>query len=49
MALADGADMIATGHYSKVIKGELHVAENADKDQTYFLYRVTSDARFQKP
>lgn len=43
-ALADGADMIATGHYAKVINGELHVAENADKDQSYFLYRVTADA-----
>lgn len=43
-ALADGADMIATGHYSKVKDGQLHVAANADKDQSYFLYRVTEDA-----
>lgn len=42
--LNDGADMIATGHYAKTQNGELHVAANADKDQTYFLYRVTSDA-----
>ena len=43
-ALNDGADMIATGHYSKVIDGKLYVAENVEKDQTYFLYRVTEDA-----
>lgn len=52
-ALADGADMIATGHYARIkpsVKtagsgtAELHVAANASKDQTYFLYRVTSQA-----
>ena len=43
-ALEDGADMIATGHYSRVIDNELHVAANIDKDQSYFLYRVTADA-----
>lgn len=49
--LEDGADMIATGHYAKVVHSaesivhsELHVAANADKDQTYFLYRVTEQA-----
>lgn len=50
-ALERGADMIATGHYAKVVKSEvspsqceLQVAANADKDQTYFLYRVSQDA-----
>lgn len=43
-ALQDGADAIATGHYAKVKNGELLVAEDAAKDQTYFLYRVTKDA-----
>lgn len=51
-ALADGADMIATGHYAKIesssegqeSKTELHMAANREKDQTYFLYRVTEDA-----
>jgi tRNA-specific 2-thiouridylase len=43
--LNDGADMIATGHYARVMPGgELHTAANVDKDQTYFLYRVTEDA-----
>lgn len=43
-ALADGADMVATGHYAKTKNGKLFAAENKDKDQTYFLYRVTEEA-----
>lgn len=43
-ALDDGADMIATGHYARVSDGQLLTAANADKDQTYFLYRVSEDA-----
>lgn len=56
-ALADGADLIATGHYARVRgvgareEGQaggrsamLCTAMNADKDQTYFLYRVTGQA-----
>lgn len=43
-ALDDGADMIATGHYAKVSDGQLLVADNNDKDQTYFLYRVKEEA-----
>jgi tRNA-specific 2-thiouridylase len=47
-ALDDGADMIATGHYSRVIhdsdQAELQVAANSDKDQSYFLYRVSQEA-----
>lgn len=42
--LADGADLIATGHYARTENGELHTAANVEKDQTYFLYRVTQDA-----
>lgn len=42
--LEDGADFIATGHYAKVEKGRLMTAANTEKDQTYFLYRVTEDA-----
>jgi tRNA-specific 2-thiouridylase len=44
LSLENGADMIATGHYAKTENGKLIVAEDANKDQTYFLYRVTSDA-----
>jgi tRNA-specific 2-thiouridylase len=43
-ALEDGADMIATGHYARVGNGILKMAEDANKDQTYFLYRVTGKA-----
>jgi tRNA-specific 2-thiouridylase len=43
-ALADGADMIATGHYARIQDGQLLTAKNTDKDQTYFLYSVSEDA-----
>lgn len=43
-ALEDGADMIATGHYARIKDGRLLTAANTDKDQTYFLYRVTEEA-----
>lgn len=43
-ALEDGADMIATGHYARVEHGVLKMAADTNKDQTYFLYRVTGEA-----
>ncbi|MGE5299003.1 MAG: tRNA 2-thiouridine(34) synthase MnmA [Acidobacteriota bacterium] len=43
-ALADGADMIATGHYARTKDGKLLRAVDENKDQTYFLCRVTSEA-----
>lgn len=43
-ALEDGADMIATGHYARIKDGQLFVGGDANKDQSYFLYRVTEDA-----
>lgn len=43
-ALADGVDMIATGHYARVKDGRLLQAADANKDQTYFLYRVSGEA-----
>ena len=43
-ALEDGADMIATGHYACVENGVLMQAADTNKDQTYFLYRVSGDA-----
>jgi tRNA-specific 2-thiouridylase len=43
-ALADGADLIATGHYADTQDGRLLMAADTNKDQTYFLYRVTSEA-----
>jgi len=40
--LADdvGAEMVATGHYAQVRDGELHLAADANKDQTYYLFGV---------
>lgn len=43
-ALEDGADLIATGHYARVKDGTLLQAVDMNKDQTYFLYRVTGKA-----
>jgi tRNA-specific 2-thiouridylase len=43
-ALDDGADLIATGHYARTQDGQLLTAANKEKDQTYFLYRVTGEA-----
>lgn len=43
-ALEDGADMIATGHYAQAEGGILKMAVDANKDQTYFLYRITGEA-----
>ena len=43
-ALEDGADMIATGHYARIKDGQLLTGLDANKDQSYFLYRVTEDA-----
>lgn len=44
LALEDGADFIATGHYARVADGKLLQAVDVNKDQTYFLYRVSEDA-----
>jgi len=43
-SLEDGADMIATGHYARVEHNILKQAVDTNKDQTYFLYRVTGEA-----
>jgi tRNA-specific 2-thiouridylase len=43
-ALEDGADMIATGHYARIKDGQLLAGLDPNKDQSYFLCRVTSEA-----
>lgn len=43
-AMEDGADLIATGHYAATRAGQLLMAKDSNKDQTYFLYRVTGTA-----
>ena len=35
-----GADFIATGHYARVIDGELHKAVDGEKDQSYVLHGI---------
>lgn len=42
--LEDGADLIATGHYARTKDGKLLRAKDDNKDQTYFLYRVSQNA-----
>lgn len=42
-AFAEGADMVATGHYARVQNGQLLQARERDKDQTYFLSQVKRD------
>jgi tRNA-specific 2-thiouridylase len=43
-ATSDGADYIATGHYSRIENGKLYTGLDDNKDQSYFLYRVTAEA-----
>ncbi len=42
-ALADGADMIATGHYARLSGGHLLKAVDESKDQSYFLSQVSKE------
>lgn len=43
-ALEDGADMIATGHYARIMNNQLYAGVDNNKDQTYFLYRMSQEA-----
>jgi tRNA-specific 2-thiouridylase len=45
-SLADdvGAAAVATGHYARVVEGELRTAHDAAKDQTYYLFGVEREA-----
>ena len=43
-ALATGADHIATGHYARNLNGRLGRAADENKDQAYFLYRISNEA-----
>ena len=43
-AIERGADYIATGHYARVEDGKLLRAADENKDQTYFLYRISDEA-----
>ena len=43
-AMKDGADFIATGHYARTKNNKLLRAVDENKDQTYFLYRISEEA-----
>lgn len=43
-AMARGADYIATGHYARTDGKHLLRAKDENKDQTYFLYRMSNAA-----
>ncbi|MBR2709696.1 tRNA 2-thiouridine(34) synthase MnmA [Candidatus Saccharibacteria bacterium] len=43
-AMSHGADYIATGHYARNVRGQLARAVDENKDQTYFLYRISDEA-----
>lgn len=43
-SIRHGADYIATGHYARIDNGVLKLAEDSNKDQTYFLYRMSRKA-----
>lgn len=38
-----GADFIATGHYARTENGKLLLSADEEKDQTYFLQRITKE------
>ena len=38
-----GCDYIATGHYAKIVNGQLLRAHDTNKDQTYFLSQVSKE------
>ncbi len=42
-SIEQGADYIATGHYSKTKNGKLFKAKDSNKDQTYFLHQLSKE------
>lgn len=44
VAREQGADLIATGHYAQVRAAQLLKAVDENKDQTYFLHRISAES-----
>jgi tRNA-specific 2-thiouridylase len=44
LAQEQGAQYVATGHYSQVVDGSLLAGVDTNKDQSYFLYRMSAAA-----
>ena len=44
LAEADGADGIATGHYAQIKDQQLLAGIDKNKDQSYFLYRISPES-----
>jgi tRNA-specific 2-thiouridylase len=44
LALGDGAEAVATGHYARLQSGLLKTGLDQNKDQSYFLYRIKRSA-----
>ncbi len=42
-AMKQGADFVATGHYCQIKDGNLVMAEDQNKDQSYFLWTIKKD------
>lgn len=41
--LSQGADYMATGHYTKLVDGRLSVGDDSSKDQVYFLSQIQKE------
>lgn len=35
-------DFLATGHYAKIVDGQLYQAADSEKDQSYFLAQLSA-------
>ena len=42
-AMKQGADFVATGHYSRIENGKLIMGNDKNKDQSYFLWTLNQD------
>ncbi|WP_165274489.1 tRNA 2-thiouridine(34) synthase MnmA [Thermotoga sp. Ku-13t] len=43
LILKDGADMVASGHYARIVDGKLYRAIDREKDQSYFLASIEKE------